>query len=323
MDITFRMPAGVFNLRAAAVILHDGCILAMKDDRSPYYYLPGGRIRLHETAESAVLREVAEELGVQARIDRPLWVNQGFFNEDVTRQDFHEICLYFLVDVSHTDLIARGDCFLQREGRRTHRFHWLSLHTLQDEYFYPLFLKERALQLPEHFTCLYTPENALPPPGADLAFQTEEGDFTLRACSIMAQDGRILAAKHADMPGYHLPGGRVKLHEGFEAALHRELLEETGMACPLLRPLWFDQRFYLHPVTGQRQHELCLYMLTQAPSALAAQSEFFYTEGGVPHRFRWLTREDAAAMQLFPAWLASHWDALPAHPKMLTHHELT
>lgn len=322
MDITFRMPAGVFNLRAAAVILHDGCILAMKDEHSPYYYLPGGRIGLNETAEHAVLREVAEELGVDARIDRALWLNQGFFNEDVTRQDFHEICLYFLVDVSRTDLIARGDCFLQREGRRTHRFHWLPLHTLQDEYFYPLFLKERALQLPDHFTCLCTPENELPSPAADLAFQTEEGDFTLRVCSIMAHGGNILAEENTGMPGYHLPGGRVKLHESFEAALRRELLEETGMDCPLLRPLWFDQRFYLHPVTGRRQHELCLYVLTEAPAALAAQSTFIHAEDGVPHRFRWLTREDAAALQLFPAWLASRWDTLPAHLEMLTHHEL-
>lgn len=150
MDITFRMPAGVFNLRAAAIILHDGCILAMKDDRSPYYYLPGGRIALHETAESAVLREVREELGIDAQILRPLWVNQGFFTEDVTGEKFHELCVYFLLDVSGTDLLSRGENFLQQEGRRTHRFHWLPVAALKDEYFYPVFLKTKIHNLPEH-----------------------------------------------------------------------------------------------------------------------------------------------------------------------------
>ncbi|MBQ8654032.1 MAG: NUDIX domain-containing protein [Clostridia bacterium] len=149
MDITFRTPEGCFNLRAAAVILHEGRILAMKDDNSPYYYLPGGRIRLHETADSAVLREVREELGVEARIIRPLWVNQGFFNEDVTHIDFHEICVYYLIDVKGTSLPLTGEGFLRQEGHRIHRFTWLRVDQLKDEYFYPLFLKDRLHALPE------------------------------------------------------------------------------------------------------------------------------------------------------------------------------
>ena len=55
MDITFRTPEGRFNYRVCAVILNGEYLLAMKDERSPYYYLPGGRVMLHETAEEAVL----------------------------------------------------------------------------------------------------------------------------------------------------------------------------------------------------------------------------------------------------------------------------
>lgn len=78
MDITFKTPEGRFNYRACAVIVHDERLLVMKDNRSPYFYLPGGRVLLHETAESAVLREVREELGVEAVIIRPLWMVQSF-----------------------------------------------------------------------------------------------------------------------------------------------------------------------------------------------------------------------------------------------------
>ena len=36
-------------------------ILAMHDERSPYFYLPGGRVQMGETAEHAVVRGVEEE----------------------------------------------------------------------------------------------------------------------------------------------------------------------------------------------------------------------------------------------------------------------
>lgn len=38
-----------------AMIISDGKILAMHDERSPYYYLPGGRGAIGETAENAVV----------------------------------------------------------------------------------------------------------------------------------------------------------------------------------------------------------------------------------------------------------------------------
>ena len=111
MDLTFKSETGIFNYRVCAIILHDGKILATKDQNSPYYYLPGGRVKLHEPAENAIVREVREELNVEPKITRPLWLNQGFFTEDVTGVRFHELCLYYLVDVSETGLLARGECF--------------------------------------------------------------------------------------------------------------------------------------------------------------------------------------------------------------------
>ena len=152
MDITFETEAGRFNYRVCAVLLDGGRILAMHDERSPYYYLPGGRVRMGERAEDAVLREVREELGIEARIVRPLWLSQSFFNEDVAHVDYHELCLYFLVDASATDLLTRGDRFRGPELRHVHDFEWLPFERLKDEYFYPLFLKTEIFHLPEQLT---------------------------------------------------------------------------------------------------------------------------------------------------------------------------
>ena len=152
MDITFDTSEGRFNYRVCAILLQGDRLLAMHDERSPYFYLPGGRVRMGERAEDAVLREVREELGIEARIVRPLWLSQSFFNEDVTGLDYHELCFYFLLDVSETDLLSQGDRFARRERHHTHVFEWLPFHRLKDEYLYPLFLKTEIFHLPTELT---------------------------------------------------------------------------------------------------------------------------------------------------------------------------
>lgn len=150
MDITFKTGEGRFNYRVCAMILHNGKILAMHDERSPYYYLPGGRVQLHETAEAAILRELREELEIEARIIRLLWLNQAFFQEDVEGEQFHELCIYFLVDAP--SLEEKGERFTLQERHHTHEFEWLTFDRLEREYFYPVFLKKEIFHLPEEFT---------------------------------------------------------------------------------------------------------------------------------------------------------------------------
>ena len=152
MDISFRSNNQKFNYRVCAIMIWDGKILAMHDDRSPYYYLPGGRVTMGERAEQAVIREVQEELGITPKIIRPLWLNQAFFTEDVDNIHYHELCIYFLMDTTNTDLLSRGKIFTTKEGLRTHTFEWLEFDRLKDEYFYPLFLKKDIFNLPEVFT---------------------------------------------------------------------------------------------------------------------------------------------------------------------------
>ena len=105
-----------------------------------------------ETAEEAVIREMEEELNITPRIIRPLWLNQGFFTEDVDKLHYHEICIYFLLDVSDQSLPEKDEKFILRERHHTHEFEWLAFDRLKDEYFYPVFLKTEIYHLPEAFT---------------------------------------------------------------------------------------------------------------------------------------------------------------------------
>ena len=152
MNVSFKIDNEKFNYRVCAMMISDGKILAMHDERSPYYYLPGGRVEIGETAENAVIREIQEVLGVTAKIDRPLWLNQAFFTEDVDNLHYHELCIYFLMDIKDTDLLSRGEKFTTNEGQRVHSFEWLEFERLKDEYFYPIFLKKEIFNLPDVFT---------------------------------------------------------------------------------------------------------------------------------------------------------------------------
>ena len=105
-----------------------------------------------ETAEQAVIREVQEELHVTLKITRPLWLNQAFFTEDVDGVRYHELCIYFLMDITDTDLQEKGNSFTLTEGKHIHTFEWLEFDRLKDEYFYPIFLKKEIFNLPDAFT---------------------------------------------------------------------------------------------------------------------------------------------------------------------------
>ncbi len=150
-DITVDFEGGRFNYRVAGLLIHDGKLLAMMDDGIEHWYLPGGRVRLHETAENAVLRELVEELGLaDAVIERPLWLDQAYFECDGHK--YHELCVYFLIDHSKTDILERGEKFRIVEGKRGHSFEWLEFSRLEKEIFFPLFLKRDIYALPERFT---------------------------------------------------------------------------------------------------------------------------------------------------------------------------
>lgn len=156
IDCAFRTEEGRFYYCVRAVIVRDGKLLAMHDERSPYYYLPGGKVAMGETAELAVLREVKEELGIDAEIVRALWLDQNFFTEEVKNERYHEIGLYFLLRIKDDDLTEEE--FVLKEGKHTLKFEWLPFERVHSEYLYPNFIKNEIFDLPQNLKMIIEKE---------------------------------------------------------------------------------------------------------------------------------------------------------------------
>jgi len=145
MDISFKSPEGAFNYRAAAIIVHEGRILILQDEGIPHDYLPGGRVHLREPAETALARELREELDMDLPPHRLVFMAESFFTLNETR--YHELCLYYLLEAP-AELLSRGDSFTRIEGNEVHHFRWVDFAELAHLSFFPIFLKARIFSLP-------------------------------------------------------------------------------------------------------------------------------------------------------------------------------
>ena len=129
-DISWRGPAGTFNLRVAAVITRGDQVLLCTIEGFEYWFLPGGRVSFGEPSEVALARELAEELGHDLPGARLALVAENIFEKQTLQ---HEIGLYYRVPWPST--LDPGD--LHRGTEYEHIFRWAPLQGLADLDFRP------------------------------------------------------------------------------------------------------------------------------------------------------------------------------------------
>lgn len=156
VDLTLKTQKGIFNHRVAAVITQNHKLLAQKNTKTDEYYLVGGRVRFGESSEEALVREIKEELGVSVSDFKPLWINECFFIDEGRR--FHEIGMYYLVDICNTDFNKYETVFETHENSRTNTYEWLETDKLDQITLYPLFIKDEIKNPNKNLKLIITKE---------------------------------------------------------------------------------------------------------------------------------------------------------------------
>ncbi|NEU04996.1 NUDIX hydrolase [Clostridium senegalense] len=137
-DLTFKTSEGIFNYRVGAIIIRDKKILMVKNDNAPYYYSVGGRVKLNETSEEAVVRETFEETGIKFEIDRLVFVHEHFFHEEMTKERYHEIAFFYLMkENTNMDFVCKS---YGGQGEKEH-LYWLPIEDLEQYHLFPEFFK--------------------------------------------------------------------------------------------------------------------------------------------------------------------------------------
>ncbi len=123
------------------------------------------------------------------------------------------------------------------------------------------------------------------------------------AYGVIVQDGRLLLLKMRATAKYHLPGGGIQVEERLEAALKREIREETGIEVERMKLVHFEEIFFYYDPSGRAYHGLhFFYTCKPKTTRLLADEEVNDGSAGRP---AWVEIKD-----LRPADFQAHGDSI-------------
>lgn len=118
-DICIQIDNCLINVRVGAIIVKNGHFLMVGSKNSNYLYSVGGRIKIGESAEEAVIREVYEETGITLKVDRMAFIHENFFNKHICgpKADFvYEIAFYFYMTIPE-DFEPKSEYFIEQNAK--------------------------------------------------------------------------------------------------------------------------------------------------------------------------------------------------------------
>jgi ADP-ribose pyrophosphatase YjhB (NUDIX family) len=151
--ITFKENGFKFTYRVCGIIIHDQHVLFQRGTTNPehiFWFLPGGRAELGESAQETLKREMLEELNSEITIERLLYVMENFFVDSVPNTPHHEIGFYFLMHLPLDSYLLQGQetFMLGEEDGLPMIFDWLPVDKLEEHAVLPAFLRTALHTLP-------------------------------------------------------------------------------------------------------------------------------------------------------------------------------
>ena len=136
MDITVDVGNYKLNVRAAGIIIHNNKILVHKNVNSEHYALIGGRVKIGEDSETALKREIQEELGKNIEIIGYVSTIENFF--EMKESKYHEILFVYQAEFIEDEDKKIEYTLKNIEGKDYLQYEWLDLDKIEE---YPLLPK--------------------------------------------------------------------------------------------------------------------------------------------------------------------------------------
>lgn len=143
-DVAIKHENMRFRLRGVGVVIQDGKVLMVHDEKRKYYYPIGGAVHIGEKTAEAAVREVYEESGLIVEIKKLLFTQENFFELDGNLH--HEIAFYYLMkDIGEQKILSNRVLDDSNEG-----LAWLDINELDmdNNIIYPEIYKKLLREIP-------------------------------------------------------------------------------------------------------------------------------------------------------------------------------
>ncbi len=145
MSIDFTRALGHrVRVRACGLVVHDEALLLVRLQAptrpDPFWSVPGGGVQHGESLETAVIRELYEETGLEVAVNRLQYITEFI------QQPFHAIEFYFLCQKTGGTLSKGHDPEFEVGSQLILDVAFTSLDELDETDLFPEFIRHRFLK---------------------------------------------------------------------------------------------------------------------------------------------------------------------------------
>lgn len=141
-DLSLMIDDVKFNFRVATIIRNGDKVLLHKADRDNFYVIPGGRVKVGEDTETAIKREMFEEMGENIIVKKYVGTIENFFV--LYAKTYHEILIIYEAEFDENSNKNVLEKFRSIE-RDDLEFIWKPIDDIKDLDLRPNLLKDYLL----------------------------------------------------------------------------------------------------------------------------------------------------------------------------------
>ena len=148
----------------------------------------------------------------------------------------------------------------------------------------------------------------------DCGFTKENNWFRYRAAAIIVENDCVLFVGNESEDYYYSVGGGVHVGETAEAAVVREVFEETGIHYEIDRLAVIHENFFNEnngSLKGLNCHEVCFYFLMK-PRGTQELNSNSYTRG-YREEMHWIPIRELSKYKAYPSFLKDYFSKEHSH----------